>query len=164
MGSHAHVAVAVWACELRYAYRNSPRPRCSVLELAFSTAEIFYFYCSCPVCMSVCVFALICRLTYWNHKSEVPTDSSQYWNDLVKNVSFKSYAVICKLRVASASQHFFFFHEISFHAFFLHEISFYASFEGYSYVFTAHTTDMWKTAYDSLAQTRKRHRYTDHEY
>ena len=33
------------------------------------------------VCMYVCVFALICRLTHWNHKREIPTDSSQYGND-----------------------------------------------------------------------------------
>ena len=37
-------------------------------------------YCSCPLC----VFALICHLTYWNHKSEVPTDSSQYRKDFWK--------------------------------------------------------------------------------
>ena len=48
--------------------------------------------------------------------------------------------------------------------FFFHEISFYASFEAYSYVFTAQTTDLWKTGCDLLAQTRERHRYTDHEY
>ena len=34
----------------------------------------------------------------------------------------------------------------------------------YSYVFTAQTTGLWKTACDSLAQTRERHRYTEHEY
>ena len=35
-------------------------------------------YCSCPVCVyvCVCVSALICRLTHWNHKREIPTDSS----------------------------------------------------------------------------------------
>ena len=47
--------------------------------------------------MNVCVFALICRLTYWNHKSKVPMDSSQYGNNLKfanfpKNASLKSYA------------------------------------------------------------------------
>ena len=35
-------------------------------------------------------------------------------------------------------------------------------FEAYSYVFTAQTTGLWKTACDSLAQTRDR--YKDHEY
>ena len=35
--------------------------------------------------------------------------------------------------------------------FFSHEISFYASFEAYSYVFTAQTTSLWKTACDPLA-------------
>ena len=72
-------------CKLRYAYRNSPRPRCSVLELAFSTADISIFTVVVPcVYVYVCVFALICRLTHWNHKSEVPKDSSQYGNDKKK--------------------------------------------------------------------------------
>ena len=48
--------------------------------------------------------------------------------------------------------------------FFFNEISFYASFEAYSYVSTAQTTGLWKTACDSLAQTREWHRYTDHEW
>ena len=30
-------------CKLCYAFRNSPGPRCSILELAFSTAEIRSF-------------------------------------------------------------------------------------------------------------------------
>ena len=37
-------------------------------------------YCSCPVCVyvcvCVCVSTLICRLTHWNHKRDIPTDSS----------------------------------------------------------------------------------------
>ena len=73
--------------------------------------------------------------------------------DFAKNASFKSYGVICLLRAALAS-----------HCVFFHEISFYASFEACSYIFTAHTTGLWKTACDSLAQTHKWHRYTDHEY
>ena len=35
------------------------------------------------------------------------------------------------------------------------------SFEAYSYVFALQTTGLWKTACDSLAQTRERRRYTD---
>ena len=39
-------------------------------------------YCSCPVCMYVCVYLCVsthtCRLTHWNHKREIPTDSAQY--------------------------------------------------------------------------------------
>ena len=42
------------------------------------------------VCV-VCVFALICRLTHWNHKSEVPTDLSQYGNDLKKEIFVKTF-------------------------------------------------------------------------
>ena len=41
-------------------------------------------YCSCPVCVCMyvymCVSALICRHTHWNHKRKIPTDSSQYRN------------------------------------------------------------------------------------
>ena len=35
--------------------------------------------CVC-MCVYVCVFALICCLTHWNHKREIPTDSSQHRN------------------------------------------------------------------------------------
>ena len=34
----------------------------------------------------------------------------------------------------------------------------------FCYVFTTESTGLWKTACDSLAQTRERHRYTNHEY
>ena len=30
------------------------------------------------VCMYVCVSTHTCRLTHWNHKREIPTDSAQY--------------------------------------------------------------------------------------
>ena len=56
-------------------------------------AKVQYLVC-------VCVFALICHLTHWNHKREIATDSSQYGNyflkgDFCKNISFKSYGIIC---------------------------------------------------------------------
>ena len=37
-------------------------------------------------------------------------------------------------------------------------------FEAYSYVFTAQTRGLWKTACDSLAQTRETVQIYDHEY
>ena len=44
MGSHVLLLyIRMGVCKLCYAFRNSPRPRCSVLELAFSTAEIRSF-------------------------------------------------------------------------------------------------------------------------
>ena len=43
MGSHAVAVIRMGVCKLCYAFRNSPGPRCSVLELAFSTAEIISF-------------------------------------------------------------------------------------------------------------------------
>ena len=68
-----------------------------------------------------------------------------------KNGQFMSNLAICvprhSPRAAPASYRCFFY-----------EINFYATFEDYSYVFTAQTTGLWKTACDSLAQTRERHR------
>ena len=44
MGSHALLLyIRMGVCKLCYAFHNSPRPRCSVLELAFSNAEIRSF-------------------------------------------------------------------------------------------------------------------------
>ena len=43
------------------------------------------------VCVCVCVSALICRLTHWNHKREIPTDSSQYGNDFKKVIFVKMF-------------------------------------------------------------------------
>ena len=40
-------------------------------------------YCSCLVCMCVGVSTLICRLTHWNHKRDIPTDSLQYRNHFI---------------------------------------------------------------------------------
>ena len=37
------VAVRMGVCNMCYAFRNNPRPRCSVLELAFSKDEIRSF-------------------------------------------------------------------------------------------------------------------------
>ena len=105
----------------------------------------------------MCVSTLICRLTHWIHKREIPTDSLQHGNDFKKgdfrkNVSFKSWR---NLLTSSSS---------GVLSLFSHDISFYASFEAYNYVFTAQTTGLWKTACDSSAQTGERRRYTDHEY
>ena len=30
------------------------------------------------VCVCMCVHTYTCRLTHWNHKREIPTDSAQY--------------------------------------------------------------------------------------
>ena len=35
-------------------------------------------YSSCCVCMCVCVSTHNCRLTHWNHKTGIPTNSLQY--------------------------------------------------------------------------------------
>ena len=40
--------------------------------------------------LSVCM-CLICRLTHWNHKSKIPTDSWQCGNDLKKVICVKTF-------------------------------------------------------------------------
>ena len=106
-------------------------------------------YRSCPVCMYVCVYVCVsthtCRLTHWNHKREIPTDSAQYrdrFADFPKNASLKSYG----LYTSSSS---------GVLALFSPRNKLLCWFEPYSYVFTAQTTGLWKTACDSLAQTRE---------
>ena len=57
----------------------NPRRACA----ARVTVQCSWFPCMyvCVyVCMCVCVFALICRLTHWNHKRGIPMASSQYGN------------------------------------------------------------------------------------
>ena len=44
------------------------------------------YVCMC-VCMCVCVSTHICRLTHWNHKREISTDSAQY-RDRLKFADF----------------------------------------------------------------------------
>ena len=55
------------------------------------------------VCMYVCVSTHTCRLAHWNYKTEIPTDSSNFFADFPKNASFKRYGVICLPRAAPAS-------------------------------------------------------------
>ena len=111
--------------------------------------------CVCMyVCMCVCVSTHTCRLTHWNHKREIPTDSAQYRDRFKfcrfpKNASFKSYAYLEQLRRPSA---------------FSPRNKLLCWFEAYSYVFTAQTMGLWKTACDLWHRLVKQHRYTDHEY
>ena len=106
-------------------------------------------YCSCPVCMCVCVHSYLLPHTLESHNKRyqwVHSNTAIVLNfaNFPKNASFKSYGVICLPRAPPAS-----------YSFSPQEICFYASFEAYSYVFTAQTTGLWKTACDSLAQTRE---------
>ena len=96
--------VAAMDLEYRLLKRFRIAPDCTTLPQSYritlgAHAQLGLQYLVC-VCVCVCVSALICRLTHWIHKREIPTDSSQYRNnvknsDFCKNVSFKSYGVIC---------------------------------------------------------------------
>ena len=103
------------------------------------------------VCVYVCVSTHTCRLTHWNHKREIPTDSAQYRDrfknvaHFPKNASFKSYSVIILYTSSSSGVL-----EV-----FPPRNKLLCWFEAYSYVLTAQTRGLWKTACDSLAQTRE---------
>ena len=70
-------------------------------------------YCSCPVCMYVCVYVYVCPLI--SAASHVGITKQIYqrihrnagivlkFADFPKNASFKSYGVICLPRAAPAS-------------------------------------------------------------
>ena len=110
-------------------------------------------YCSCPVCMHVCVNVCVsthtCRLTHWNRKIEIPTDSAQY-RDRFKFCRCSEKCFFQKLwrnMPTSSSSDVL--------ALFPPRNKLLCWFEAYSYIFTAQTTDLWKTACDSLAQTRE---------
>ena len=82
-------------------------------------------YCSCRVCMCVCMYVCVCPLiTAASHigitkqrYQRVHSNTAIVLNfaDFPKNASFKSYGVICLPRAAPA-YYSFFHHEISFHA------------------------------------------------
>ena len=109
-------------------------------------------YCSCPVCMYVCVY--VCPLI--PAASHIGITKERYqrilrntrivlnFADFPKNASFKSYGVICLPPSSSGVL-----------ALFFPRNKLLCWFEAYSYVFTAQTTGLWKTACDSLAQTRE---------
>ena len=104
--------------------------------------------CIC-VCMCVCVSTHTCRLTHWNRKREIPMDSAQYW-DRFKFCRFSLKCFVQKLwrnMPTSSSSGVL--------ALFSPRNKLLCWFEAYSYVFTAQTTGLWKTACDSLAQTRE---------
>ena len=110
-------------------------------------------YCSCPVCMYVCVY--VCPLI--PAASHIGITKERYqrilrntgivlnFADFPKNALFKSYSVICLPRAAPSSVL----------ALFSPRNKLLCWFEAYSYVFTAQTTGLWKTACDSLAHTRE---------
>ena len=86
-------------------------------------------YCSCPVlcvcmyvCMYVCVSTHTCRLTHWNHKREIPTDSAQYRDRFWRNMPTSSSSGVLAL--------------------FSPRNKLLCWFEAYSYVFTAQTTGL----------------------
>ena len=104
-------------------------------------------YCSCPVCMYVCVYVCVsthtCRLTHWNHKREIPTDCVQYRDRFKFCFVQKLWRNMPTLSISGVL------------ALFPPRNKLLCWFEAYSYIFTAQTTGLWKTACDSLAQTRE---------
>ena len=97
----------------------------------------------------VCVSTHTYRLTHWNHKREIPTDSAQY-RDRFKCCRFSKKCFVQKLwrNMPTSSSSCVL-------ALFPPRNKLLCWFEAYSYVFTAQTTGLWKTTCDSLAQTRE---------
>ena len=105
------------------------------------------------VCMCVCVYVCVYVCPLIPAASHIGITKERYqrilrntgivlnFADFPKNASFKSYGVICLPRAAPAS--------------YPPRNKLLCWFEAYSYVFTAQTTGLWKTACDSLAQTRE---------
>ena len=83
-------------------------------------------YCSCPVCMYVCMYVHVCMCvhsylpphTLESQKRDTHRNTGIVLNfaDFPKNASFKSYGIICLPQAALASK-----------SFFPNEVSFYAS-------------------------------------
>ena len=99
------------------------------------------------VCMCVCVTTHNCRLTHWNHKTEIPTCSQQY-SDSFKFCRFSLKCFVQKLwrnMLTSSSSGVL--------ELFPPRNKLLCQREAYSYVLTAQTTGPWKTACDLLAQT-----------
>ena len=106
-----------------------------------SEGYLLCMYVCMYVCMCVCVSTYTCRLTHWNHKREIPTDSAQY-----KDKNAFGQKLWRNMPTSSSS---------SVLALFSPQNKLLCWFEAYSYVFTAQTTGLWKIACDSLAQTRE---------
>ena len=110
--------------------------------------------CVC-MCVYVCMCVCVCVHSYLpphtgitkERYQRVHSDTGIILNfaDFPKNASFKGYGVICLPRATPAS-----------YCFFPHEISFYASVKPIA-TLSLHRPLMglWKTACDSLAQTRE---------
>ena len=111
----------------------NPRRACA------ARVTVVYMY----VCMCVCV--CVHSYTHWNHKREIPTDSAQY-RDRFKLPKCFVQKLWRNMPTSSSS---------GVLALFSARNKLLCWFEAYSYVFTAQTTGLWKTACDSLAQTRE---------
>ena len=55
----------------------NPRRACAARVTVVSCVYVCVYVCM-YVCMCVCVSTHTCRITHWNHKREIPTDSAQY--------------------------------------------------------------------------------------
>ena len=108
-----------------------------------------YVYMCMYVCMCVHSYLPPHTLESQKRDREIPMDSAQYW-DRFKFCRFSLKCFVQKLwrnMPTSSSSGVL--------ALFSPRNKLLCWFEAYSYVFTAQTTGLWKTACDSLAQTRE---------
>ena len=69
LGAHAHIDI--------YLLNLLAQSNCSIYLLYLLTLSRVIVVVVC-VCVYVCVTTHNCRLTHWNHKTEIPTCSQQY--------------------------------------------------------------------------------------
>ena len=127
-------------------------------------------YCSCPVCMCVCtctcmyvcVYVCVsthnCRITHWNHTTEIPTGSQQY-SDRLKFCRFSLKCLIQKLLRNMPTSSSSGVLELP-----SQEISFYASVKPIATFSLLRQRACRRQRAIRWHRFVKRHRYTDHEY
>ena len=103
-------------------------------------------YCSCPVCMYVCVY--LCPLI--PAASHIGITKERY-QQILRNIL----PIFLKMLRSKLWRNMPTSSSSGVLALFSPQNKLLCWFEAYSYVFTAQTTGLWKTACDSLAQTRE---------
>ena len=123
-------------------------------------------YCSCSVCVFVCMYVCVYVCPLMPAASHIGITKESYQRILRNTGIVKILQIFLKMLRSKLRRNMPTSSSSGVLALFPPRNKLLCWFEAYSYVFTAQTTGLWKTACDSLAQTPlvKRHRYTYHGY
>ena len=105
-------------------------------------------YCSCPVCMCVCVHSNLPP-----HTLESQNRDTNGFSAIQR--SFKTLPIFLKMLHSKVMALYAYLEQLQCLTTFRPRNKLLRYFEAYSYVFTAQTTGLWKRACDSLAQTHE---------